>query len=109
MLISTAYAAAEMASDAPSAGEAFMLNMLLVLILVILFYVLLIMPQQRRFKEHKSMIDSLKKGDKVVTSGGLVGKVHKIKDEAEVVVDLGNDVKVTVLRSMIQTRSGDEK
>ena len=105
MLISTAMAASgAAASEAPGAMEAFALNMLLILILVVLFYVLLILPQQRRFKEHRSMLDSLKKGDKVVICGGLLGKVHKVKDEGEVTIDLGNDIRVTALRSAIQNK-----
>ncbi|MGH1404558.1 MAG: preprotein translocase subunit YajC [Alphaproteobacteria bacterium] len=112
MLISKAYAAAQEATgdltdlaNAPTPMEAFVWNMGLVVILVGLFYVLLIMPQQRRFKEHSEMLGGLKKGDRVVTGGGLVGKVDKLLDEKEVVVDLGNGVKVTALRSMIQGKA----
>lgn len=79
-------------------------NVGLIVVLVVMFYVLLIMPQQKRFKEHKAMLDALKKGDKVVTSGGLVGTVDKLSDDDEVVVDLGNNVKVTALRHTIQTK-----
>lgn len=86
-----------------------MMNMLLILVLVALFYVLMIMPQQKRFKEHRAMLDSLKKGDKVLTAGGLIGKVEKIKDDKEVVIDLDNGIKVTALRSTIQSKEGDEK
>lgn len=95
--------------NAPSATEAFMYNMGLVLVLVVLFYVLLIMPQQRRFKEHKAMLDKLENGDKVITGGGLVGKIDKVLDDDEIVIDLGNGVKVTALRSTIQTKAGDIK
>jgi len=112
MWISKAYAAGtDVVSDldkiapAPSATEAFLLNMGLIGILVVLFYVLLIMPQQRRFKEHTKMLDSLKKGDRVVTAGGLIGKIDTIVNDREVVVDLGNSVKVTALRSMIQAKN----
>ncbi len=110
MLISKAYAQgvelASGAASAPNAGEAFMMNMGLVLILVALFYVLLIRPQQKRFKEHSEMLTALKKGDKVITGGGLVGKVDKITDgDNEVVVDLGGGVKVTALRSTIQSKN----
>jgi len=94
------------AAAAPSAGEAFMWNMGLVLILVAMFYLLLIRPQQKRFKEHAAMLDSLKKGDSVVTNGGLVGKVDQLVGNEEIVVDLGSGVKVSVLRSAIQTRKG---
>lgn len=112
MLISKAYAAVSESSEdvinlanAPSATEAFMWNMGMVVMLVALFYVLLIMPQQRRFKEHSDMLGDLKKGDRVITGGGLVGKIEKLIDDQEVLVDLGNDVKVTALRSMIQGKT----
>ena len=106
MLISAAYAASgTAAAGAPTASEALMLNVLMVLVLVVLFYVLLIMPQQRRFKEHATMLKGLKKGDKVLTAGGLLATVdHMVEGADEVVIDLGNGVKVTALRSTIQTR-----
>ena len=66
MFISAAYAAAgTAAAEAPSAWEAFALNMLLIVIMVLLFYVLLIKPQQKRLRKHKEMVDTMKKGDKV--------------------------------------------
>lgn len=110
MLISKAYAAAldtaaeatAMSPDAPTPFEAFMWNMGLILVLVVMFYVLLILPQQRRFKEHGQMLSQLKKGDKIVTGGGFVGTIDKIVDDHEVLVDLGNGVKVTALRSSLQ-------
>ena len=113
MLISKAYAQAQQAAgdlaavpNAPDAGEAFMWNIGMVLVLVALFYVLLIMPQQRRFKEHSQMLAGLKKGDKVITGGGLVGKIDKITEgDDEVVIDLGNGTKVTALRSTLQGKN----
>ncbi len=110
MLISEALAAAgTAAADAPSPWEAFALNMLLILILVIMFYVLLIMPQQKRFKKHRAMIDKLKKGDRVVTSAGFIATIDKIKDgENEVRLDLGDGVKITALRSAIQNKADSE-
>lgn len=117
MLISKAYAqTVEMSGDAPpplpaapSAGEAFMWNMGLVVVLVVMFYILLIRPQQKRIKEHTEMLQGLKKGDKVVTAGGLVGTIVKIKDsDDEVQVDLGNGMTVNVLRSMLQGHSAEK-
>lgn len=112
MWISKAFAADEDAiqlealADAPSATETFLLNMGLIGVLVLMFYVLLILPQQRRFKEHANMLNKLKKGDRVVTSGGLIGRIDSVSDEnGEVVLDLGNGIKVTALRSMIQNKS----
>lgn len=113
MLISKAYAAASEtaaavtaeAANAPNAWEAFGLNMLLIVILVAMFYVLLIMPQQKRFAQHREMLGGLKKGDRVVTVGGLIATIDTIKEgEQEVILDLGNGVKVTALRHSIQGR-----
>ncbi len=112
MLISMAYAqdvvaeSAAIIEEAPSAANAFAWNMGLIAILVVMFYVLLIRPQQKRFSEHRDMLGALKKGDKIVTSGGLVGKIDKMgKEDDEVIVDLGNGMKVTALRSTIQSKS----
>jgi len=112
MLISKAYAQAVETLDgeavlpeAPSAMEAFVWNMGLVGILVLMFYVLLIRPQQKRFREHSQMLQGLKKGDKVVTGGGLVGKITKITDGSdEVEVDLGG-VTVKALRNTLQGKN----
>ncbi|MCI5060535.1 MAG: preprotein translocase subunit YajC [Alphaproteobacteria bacterium] len=110
MLISMAYAQEMVAenidviADAPSATNAFAWNMGMIIILVVMFYILLIRPQQKRFQEHKAMLDGLKKGDKIVTNGGLVGKVDKLSGDDEVMIDLGNKIKVTAMRHSIQTK-----
>lgn len=106
MLISVAHAAdAAAASADPASGQAFMMNMMLIGVLIGLFYFMMIVPQQKRFRKHREMLDAMKKGDEVVTAGGLIGKIDKIKEgEDEVVIDLGNNVKVTALRSTIQAR-----
>ena len=105
MWISTAMAASgAAAAEAPDQWSAFGLNLLLMAILAILFYVLLIVPQQKRIKKHNAMLGQLKKGDKIITAGGFLGKIHKIDEEKnEVEIDLGNNVKVTALRSTIQS------
>lgn len=80
-------------------------NMMMVVILVGMFYLLLIRPQQRRMKEHTKMLNELKKGDGVITAGGLVGTIDRVDGNDEVVVDLGNGVKVTALRATIQAKN----
>jgi len=94
--------------DAPTTANAFAWNMGLILVMVALFYILLIRPQQKRFNEHKEMLGALKKGDKVVTAGGLVGKIDKLSGEDEVIVDLGGGTKVTALLSTIQAKTEKE-
>lgn len=76
-------------------------NLGLLAVMVVLFYVLLIMPQQKRFKEHAKLLGGLVKGDRVVTGGGLVGTVDKVINDDELMVDLGGGVKVTAMRSSI--------
>ena len=69
----------------------------LILIFVI-FYFLLIRPQQKKAKEHKTMVENLKRGDKVITSGGIVGKVDRIIDNEKVEVEIAENVTVEVIR-----------
>ena len=69
----------------------------LILIFVI-FYFFLIRPQQKKVKEHKTMVESLKKGDKVVTSGGITGTISRIIDNDKVEVEIADNVTVEVVR-----------
>ena len=82
----------------------------LILIFVI-FYFFLIRPQQRKIKEHKLMVQSLKRGDAVVTAGGLVGKVERIQGDDKVDILISENVTVQVIQSTIQSllRSPDTK
>jgi preprotein translocase subunit YajC len=80
--------------------EAFAQFVPLILIFVIMYF-LLIRPQQKKLKEHKAMVEALRRGDQVVTQGGLIGKVSKVKDEGEIEVELAEGVKVRVVRSTI--------
>ena len=70
----------------------------LVLIFVI-FYFFLIRPQQKKVKEHKKMVESLKRGDKVITTGGIVGSIERIIDNDKVEVSISDNVKVEVIRA----------
>ena len=69
----------------------------LILIFVI-FYFFLIRPQQRKVKEHKAMVENLKKGDKVVTSGGITGTISRVIDNDKVEVEIADNVTVEVVR-----------
>ena len=70
----------------------------LILIFVI-FYFFLIRPQQKKAKEHKLMVENLKRGDKVITTGGIVGSIDRIIDDDKVEVSISDDVKVEVIRT----------
>ena len=70
----------------------------LILIFVI-FYFFLIRPQQKKAKEHKTMVQNLKRGDKVVTSGGVIGTVERVMDNDRAEVIIGDDTKIEIVRS----------
>jgi preprotein translocase subunit YajC len=70
----------------------------LILIFVI-FYFFLIRPQQKKVKEHKSMIESIKRGDKVITSGGITGTIERIIDNDKVEVEIAENVKVEIVKA----------
>ena len=98
MLLSPAYAQA--AGGAP-AGFDFISLMPLVLIFVV-FYFLLIRPQQKKMKSHRDMIGGVKRGDKVLTGGGIIGTVVKVEDTDDVLlVEIAKDIRVRVARSTI--------
>ncbi|HRX73656.1 MAG TPA: preprotein translocase subunit YajC [Hyphomonas sp.] len=97
-LLSALPAAAQEAAARPGGG---MFELLIMPVgLIAIFYFLLIRPQQQRAKKHSTMLAGLKRGDTVVTSGGLVGKVNKVLDD-EVALDLSETVRVRVIKSMI--------
>ncbi|MBO9466082.1 preprotein translocase subunit YajC [Pelagimonas phthalicica] len=66
-----------------------------------IMYFLLIRPQQKKMKEHKAMVEALRRGDQVVTQGGLIGKVVKVKENNEIDVEIAEGVKVRVVQSTI--------
>ena len=72
------------------------------LLIIGIFYMLVFRPQQKKMKEHQNMVKNLAKGDEVVTAGGLIGKVTKVKAESnEVEVEVAKDVRVTVVQATI--------
>ncbi len=72
----------------------------LILIFVI-FYFFLIRPQQKRVKEHKAMVASLKRGDEIITSGGILGTIDRVMEDDRIEVTIGENTKVQIIRSTI--------
>ena len=91
-------------------GSGFAQFVPLILIFVI-FYFFLIRPQQKKIKEHKIMVAALKRGDEVITSGGIVGKVERILGNDKIDISISENVNVTVVQSTIQslTNKSDAK
>ena len=98
MLISPAYAQA-----AGGTGGVGAIVQFLPLILIFgIMYFLMIRPQQKKAKDHKAMVDALRRGDQVVTQGGIIGKVTRVKEgESEIEVEIADGVKVRIVRSTV--------
>jgi len=98
MWISTAYAQGTGIFDQNA-----LVQFLPLILIFVVFYFLLIRPQQRKAKDQKAMLEALRRGDRVVTGGGIIGTVARVDNPEEVVVDIAENVRVRVLRSTITT------
>ncbi len=96
MLVSPAYAQASGAGG----GDVFVSLLPLVLIFIV-FYFLLIRPQQQKMKQHRAMLEALKKGDQVVTGGGIVGKITRVDADGMVMVEIAPNVQVKIVKGTI--------
>ena len=106
LMISNAFAQ----SAAGGAGGFSLQGLLPFILIFIIFYFLLIRPQQKRVKQHKLMVESLKRGNKVLTAGGILGVVTKAIDGSETVsVEISSGVTVELARQMISEVRGEEK
>src|SRR6202048_5045948 len=98
MLISTAYAQGTGMLDQNT-----LIQFLPLILIFVVLYFLLIRPQQRKAKDHKTMLDALRRGDRVVTGGGIIGTVARVDNPEEVIVGIADGVRVRVVRSTITT------
>ncbi|MDX5370493.1 MAG: preprotein translocase subunit YajC [Alphaproteobacteria bacterium] len=97
MFVTPAYAQAAGGGGA----DAFLLQLPFIIAIIAIFYFLLIRPQQKRMKEHRAKIEAVRRGDKIVTGGGILAKVTKVVDEGELEVELADGVRVRIVRSTI--------
>ncbi|MDD7971280.1 preprotein translocase subunit YajC [Roseinatronobacter alkalisoli] len=96
MFVTPAYA-----QDAGAAGG--LISIIPFVLIFVIMYFLLIRPQQKKMKDHRAMVESLRRGDQVVTQGGLIGKVTKVKEDGELEVEIADGVKVRVVKQTIAT------
>ncbi len=96
MLISPAYA------QGVGGDGAGLIQLLPLVLIFVVFYFLLIRPQQKKMKAHRSMVEALKRGDRVVTGGGVVGMVTKVLSDSELQVEIAEGVRIKVMRHTIQ-------
>ena len=72
-----------------------------IILIFVIMYFLLIRPQQKKIKEHKIMVDGIRRVDQVLTQGGIIGKVTKVKEDEEVEVEIASNVRVTLIKSTV--------
>ena len=98
MLITPAYAQFGLGG---AGGNNMIVQFLPLILIVVIMYFLILRPQQRKVKQHQEMIKALRRGDTVVTNGGLVGKVTKLVDDDHIEVEISDGVRVRHLRAMV--------
>ncbi len=98
MFISEAYA---QTAGAPAGGLDSLSQFLPLILIFVVFYFLLFRPQQKKAKAHREMISQVRRGDKVLTQGGIIGQVNKVIDDAELLVEIAEGVRVRVTRGAI--------
>jgi len=89
------------AQGGPLGGDNMLVSLLPFVLIFVIMYFLILRPQQKRVKEHAELIKNLRRGDTVVTSGGLVGKVTKVVDDEQVEIEIADGVRVRHVRSMV--------
>lgn len=95
MFISPAFA------QGTGGGSDMLVQFVPILLMFVIFYFLLLRPQQQRAKAHREMVANVRRGDTVVTSGGIIGKVTKVKDETEVEVEIADNTRVRVVKATL--------
>lgn len=99
MFATAAYA--QSATGGAGGGAALFTNIMPLVLVFAIMYFILIRPQQKKAKEHKAMVDALRRGDQVVTAGGIMGKVSKVAEDGVVEIEIAEGVKVKVVRGTI--------
>ena len=83
-------------------GGDFFLQLMPILLMIVIFYFLLFRPQQQRMKAHREMVENIRRGDTVVTAGGLIGKVTRVKDDGnEIEVEIAENARVRVVKQTV--------
>ncbi len=104
MFISPAYAttAADAATAAPTGFAATLVTFAPLFLVILIFYFFLVRPQQRRMAEFQKMVSGLRRGDRVVTTGGIIGTIHKVEaNSPDVVIEIAENVRVRVQRNAV--------
>ena len=107
LIISTVFA--QLGLGGPGGANNMLVNFTPFILIIVIMYFLILRPQQKKMKQHQDMVKGLRRGDMVVTNGGLVGKVTKVTDDEQIEVEIADGVRVRQMRSMVsEVRSKGE-
>jgi preprotein translocase subunit YajC len=101
MFISTAFAQGSLFSGLGGGEGGMMMQLLPFALIFVIMYFLILRPQQKRAKQHTEMVKNVRRGDTVVTNGGLVGKVTKVIDDDQIEIEIADDVRIRQMRQMV--------
>ncbi|MFC7052966.1 preprotein translocase subunit YajC [Hansschlegelia quercus] len=99
MFVTSAFA--QGASGAAPGGTDFLIQLLPFILIFVIMWFLILRPQQKRAKAHQEMIKNVRRGDTIVTSGGIIAKVSKVVDDTEIQIEIADNVRARLARSMI--------
>ena len=85
----------------PFGGDSMLVSLLPFVLIFVIMYFLILRPQQKRQKQHADMVKNVRRGDTVVTSGGIVGKVTKVRDDSEIEVEIAENTRVRVIKGTV--------
>ena len=101
MFISTAFAQGSLFGGGAGGDGGMLMSLLPFVLIFVIMYFLILRPQQKRVKMHAEMVKNVRRGDTVVTNGGLIGKVTKVIDDDQIEIEIADDVRIRHMRQMI--------
>ncbi len=101
MFITPAYAQGSLFGGGAGGDGGMLMSLLPFVLIFVIMYFLILRPQQKRVKQHQEMVKNVRRGDTVITNGGLIGKVTKVIDDDQIEIEIADDVRIRQLRSML--------
>ena len=101
MFITPAYAQGSLFGGGAGGDGGMLMSLLPFVLIFVIMYFLILRPQQKRAKQHQEMVKNVRRGDTVITNGGLIGKVTKVVDDDQIEIEIADDVRIRQLRSML--------
>jgi len=101
MFITPAFAQGSLFGGGAGGDSGMLMSLLPFVLIFVIMYFLILRPQQKRVKQHQEMVKNVRRGDTVVTNGGLVGKVTKVIDDDQIEIEIADDVRIRQMRQMV--------